>query len=114
MEIVYSAQRSGFEPGRVYMNPKYFDQVHPGATRVVIIGNWPKVKRAYEEHGIPVYSSYINEPAAAAINPDVEIPESVVLSAMTAAELRSLIEKVDPSARVANKKDAIAFLEARR
>ena len=113
MEVTYSAQRTGFEPGKVYLNPKYFEGVHPGATRVILIGDWPRVKAAYDAQGIPVYSSYINEPVGTN-NSLVEIPESPVLLAMLLSELRALIEQIDPAARVASKKDAIAFLESRR
>lgn len=54
-EIVYSSQRRGFQPGRIYKNPRYFDGVlAPGATSVIVVGNWPNVVTAYEAAKIPV------------------------------------------------------------
>lgn len=54
-EIVYSAQKSGFEKGREYQNPRFFDGVlKPGATSAIVVGDWPKVTAAYEAAGIPV------------------------------------------------------------
>lgn len=54
-EIVYSSQRRGFQPGRIYKNPRYFDGVlAPGATSVIVVGDWPGVVAAYEKAGIPV------------------------------------------------------------
>ena len=55
MELVYSAQRSGFEKGRHYENPRYFDgRVKKGVTHVYVLGDWPKVEEAYDEAGVNV------------------------------------------------------------
>lgn len=62
-EVVYSAQRSGFVKGRIYLNPRFFDGVlKPGATSVIIVGDWPIVKAAYEAAKIPVRVT--NDPKA--------------------------------------------------
>ena len=54
-EVVYSAQKTGFIKGRTYLNPRFFDGVlHPGATSVIIVGEWPAVERSYADAGIPV------------------------------------------------------------
>jgi hypothetical protein len=54
-EIVYSAQKHSFVKGRIYQNPRFFNGVlHPGATSVIIVGDWPVVKNVYEAAGIPV------------------------------------------------------------
>lgn len=127
-EVIYSAQRSGFLPGRIYRNPKYFHSVTPGVTSVAIIGDWPAVRAAYKKAGVPIKTSVEDEsepePEVVADDPvvdpadgdseDVEIPESFLLSAMNFKELKALVEKVDSSARVASKKDAVAFLESKR
>ncbi len=54
MELIYTTQRDGFEQGRIYRNPRHFDQVEPGVESVVVIGDWPKVAAAYEETGAEV------------------------------------------------------------
>ena len=55
MRLTYSAQRSGFDPGKRYANPRYFDGVAmPGITEVEIVGDWPKVRAAYEAAGVRV------------------------------------------------------------
>lgn len=49
MELVYSTQKSGFEPGRHYQNPRYFDgRIPAGVSHVYILGEWPKVVEACE------------------------------------------------------------------
>lgn len=54
-QVVYSAQKSGFVKGRIYLNPRFFDgTLQPGVTSVVIVGDWPKVEEAYKAAGIPV------------------------------------------------------------
>lgn len=55
MNIVYSTQRSGFLPGVIYRNPRYFQRpMAEGATRVTVVGDWPAVVAAYEAQGVPV------------------------------------------------------------
>lgn len=54
MELIYTAQASGFEPGKRYRNPQHFDRPEPGVKTVVIVGYWPKVAAAYEEVGVDV------------------------------------------------------------
>lgn len=53
-ELIYSAQRTDFEPGRRYANPRFFSAVREGVSRVTVIGDWPDVVRAYEAAGVPV------------------------------------------------------------
>ncbi len=55
MDIVYSAQKRGFVKGRTYQNPRFFQgTLAAGATRAIVVGEWPAVVQAYEEAGIPV------------------------------------------------------------
>lgn len=54
MELIYTTQRDGFEQGRIYRNPRHFDQAEPGVKSVVVIGDWPKVVDVYEAAGAHV------------------------------------------------------------
>lgn len=53
-EVIYSSQRTGFEKGRVYRNPRYFDKPLGKPDRVIVVGDWPRVVAAYEAIGVPV------------------------------------------------------------
>ncbi|MFH6564897.1 hypothetical protein [Pseudomonas kulmbachensis] len=54
MELIYSAQKSGFDPQKRYRNPEHFDRPEAGVTGVVVVGEWPKVVDAYESVGVEV------------------------------------------------------------
>jgi hypothetical protein len=54
MELTYSNQLSGFDPGKRYRNPEHFDKPEAGVTSVLVIGDWPGVVAAYEAVGIDV------------------------------------------------------------
>ncbi|MCO8161071.1 hypothetical protein NJC38_02755 [Pseudomonas sp. 21LCFQ010] len=54
MELIYTEQRDGFEPGRIYRNPRHFEKAEPEVEKVVLVGDWPKVAQAYEEDGVEV------------------------------------------------------------
>lgn len=54
MELIYSAQKSGFDPQKRYRNPEHFDQPETGVTGVIVVGEWPKVVDAYESVGVEV------------------------------------------------------------
>ena len=47
MELIYTTQTSGFDDGKRYRNPTYFDRPEPGVTKVTIVGDWPEVAKAY-------------------------------------------------------------------
>jgi hypothetical protein len=53
-ELVYSNQRTGYEAGRRYANPRFFSTPRAGVSKVIVIGDWPKVVDAYTKLGIPV------------------------------------------------------------
>jgi hypothetical protein len=148
MEIIYSAQPNGFAKGRVYLNPRFFDgTLQPGATSVIVVGDWPKVVASYDEAGIPVrqiapgeklpapnhdgddnVSEEVNssnprsvvrgrgknvgkiEPPLKPGGDNVEIPEG--FADLPYRDLTSLIAKIDPTADVSSKKDAVAWLAA--
>lgn len=52
--IVYSAQESGFLPGFVYRNPNYFSAPLGKPEKIIIVGNWPHIRAAYEAIGTEV------------------------------------------------------------
>ncbi|MGE7957018.1 hypothetical protein ACQKQA_10540 [Pseudomonas sp. NPDC089530] len=54
MELIYTAQKSGFDPDKRYRNPEHFDRAESGVEKVVVVGEWPKVVAAYEEVGAEV------------------------------------------------------------
>lgn len=54
MELIYSRRRSGFETGKHYRNPRFFDRPEHGAESVIIEGEEPVVAAAYEAVGIPI------------------------------------------------------------
>jgi len=54
MELIYSAQKSGFDPQKRYRNPEHFDRPEAGVTGVIVVGEWPKVVDAYENVGVEV------------------------------------------------------------
>lgn len=84
MELIYTIQRDGFEPGRTYRNPRHFDQAEPGVESVVVIGDWPKVVGAYEKAGAEV--SVVEVPTRAAL---VEDPDPAAFDRL-ATELASI------------------------
>lgn len=82
-ELVYSTQRTNFQEGRAYSNPRFFTSTRQGVTKVIVVGNWPKVVAAYEKAGVPV--EVVSGPnvqggdpkpgPAPKRNPEAEIPE---------------------------------------
>lgn len=84
MELIYTAQASGFEPGKRYRNPQHFDRPEQGVKAVVIVGEWPKVAAAYEEAGAEV--SVVEAPKRVAI---VEGPDQAEFDRLI-AELASI------------------------
>lgn len=54
MELIYSAQKSDFDPQKRYRNPEHFERPEAGVTSVLVIGDWPNVVDAYENVGVEV------------------------------------------------------------
>lgn len=68
MIVVYSSvalKGAKVVPGARYCNPSRFLLPEPGATRVYLNGDFPKVQRAYERAGVPVERGLPKAPAAA-------------------------------------------------
>jgi len=54
MELVYSNQLGDFDPNKRYRNPDLFRAVERGVTKVVIVGDYPEIKAAYDDAEIEV------------------------------------------------------------
>ena len=54
MKVTYTARRTGFDEGCAYAKPKFFSEPRRGVTEVVLDGDWPAVRSAYEALGVPV------------------------------------------------------------
>lgn len=54
LEIYYSQQATDFVPGRAYSNPRFFSSPRSGVSKVFLVGDWPNIRAAYENLGIPV------------------------------------------------------------
>ena len=52
--IVYSTQERDFVSGFVYRNPRYFERPLGSPDKVIIIGNFPKIRAAYEALDVEV------------------------------------------------------------
>lgn len=141
MDIVYSAQKRGFVKGRTYQNPRFFQgTIAAGATRAIVVGEWPAVVQAYEEAGISVVKVPTNGKL-----PDMENEEVIPRRRRSAAppvddvadnaadvpddndeppmeipahpermnfkNLRALVQKIDPEADIATKAEALEIIE---
>ncbi|WP_129141528.1 hypothetical protein [Modicisalibacter coralii] len=54
MELIYTTRHRDFEPGKHYRNPEYFERAERGVESVVLDGNFPAVRDAYEALNVPV------------------------------------------------------------
>lgn len=102
-EIVYSTQRTGFDPTKVYRNPRYFERaMADGVSRVTVVGDWPSVVAAYKAAGVevvsvtgPVLGNVVPKAVATAIN--AAFPEGIGTDSgdqFSDDELRKIIEQV--------------------
>lgn len=116
VEVIYSAQRRGFEKGRIYENPQFFEKVNPLCTRAIVIGDWPKVVAAYQEAGVEVVTTFAGKPAPAPASPApaVQTDPGEDLSKATFDRIKELVAKIDPDKKVISKKEGLAFLEAHK
>ncbi|TFF13732.1 hypothetical protein EXW72_08295 [Pseudomonas sp. BCA14] len=71
MELVYTNQLDGFEPGKRYRVPGLFRNVEREATVVTVVGDYPEIVTAYEDAGVDVEV--------------VELPEAVVVGTLAVA-----------------------------
>ena len=131
IEIIYSQQATDFIPGRAYSNPRFFSSPRSGVSKVFLVGDWPDIRAAYENLGVPVERLDASEAerqasniplAPAPVRPAAEDPGSVVIPEGWEAlpwskpgddglTLRGLASSVSP-APVLNKAEATAAIEA--
>ena len=116
--IIYSAQRSGFESGQVYENPKFFNGVvNKVATSVTVIGDWPDVVTAYKKAGVEVRSEFLKQsPQSGDSDGDDDGDDGIDLpddwESKGFKTLARYAKKFDPDARVKNKEEAVEFIKA--
>ena len=79
MELVYTNQLDGFEPGKRYRVPGLFRSIERDATAVTVVGDYPEIVTAYEDAGVDVEV--------------VELPAPVVVGtqAVASGELSQLL-----------------------
>jgi hypothetical protein len=54
IELIYSQQSTDYIPGRAYSNPRFFTSPRSGVSKVFLVGDWPDIRAAYENLGVPV------------------------------------------------------------
>ena len=64
MELVYTNQLDGFEPGKRYRVPGLFRSVERDATAVTVVGDYPEIVKAYEDAGVAVEVVALPAPVA--------------------------------------------------
>jgi len=64
MELVYTNQLDGFEPGKRYRVPGLFRSVERDATAVTVVGDYPEIVTAYEDAGVDVEVVELPAPVA--------------------------------------------------
>ena len=64
MELVYTNQLDGFEPGKRYRVPGLFRSVERDATAVTVVGEYPEIVKAYEDAGVDVEVVELPAPVA--------------------------------------------------
>jgi hypothetical protein len=104
MIVCYSTQRTGFEPHIEYRNPRYFEKPHGSPELVRVIGDWPKIAKAYQDAGFKVECAKVVKP-----------PEVITDQDIAAMRKPELAEKlialgVEPPAKVADMRAAYRAL----
>ena len=93
-DLIYSAQESGFDPNCRYENPHYFDGKVTPSKGVLVIGDWPKVVKAYKDAGIPVeIQKTVDGKTAEQPQQQAKNEANDPYPNMTDEQLRSAIEK---------------------
>lgn len=72
-QVVFSTQRSDFEKGRSYANPKFFDGTIPGTVKsAIVVGEWPNLVKALQERKIPTQVVAMGEPLPGSVSDNVD------------------------------------------
>lgn len=86
-EIVYANISTGYEKGRAYANPRFFITPRTDVTKVIVVGDWPKVVDAYQKAGVPVVQLQPGQPLEEADSADpLPFGEGVSLKPKTNSE----------------------------
>lgn len=54
IELIYSTQATNYAKGRAYSNPRFFSTPRQDVSKVLLVGEWPNIRKAYEALNIPV------------------------------------------------------------
>ena len=97
MELIYSAQKSGFDPQKRYRNPEHFDRPEAGVTGVIVVGEWPKVVDAYESVGVEVVELEAGPSRALMVADQAVLDQEELIGKLRAESgaLRVLIESAE-------------------
>jgi hypothetical protein len=127
VEIIYANIKTGYEEGRSYSNPRFFNgQIRPKVHRAIVIGDWPLVVDAYQKAGIPVIQLPEGSRASdgegvkpleapepeKAPGSDVVIPSEEEFNALDWTDMRALVKSLGGS--VTNKTAAKDFVDEKR
>ncbi|QHD05535.1 hypothetical protein [Pseudomonas sp. R76] len=84
MELVYTNQLEGFEPGKRYRVPGLFRSIERDATAVTVVGNYPEIVTAYEDVGVDVEVVALPEPVVVGMPVEASSELSKLLAALQA------------------------------
>lgn len=82
MELVYTNQLDGFEPGKRYRVPGLFRSIERDATAVTVVGDYPEIVTAYEDAGVDVEVVALPEPVVVGTQAAVSGELSQLLAAL--------------------------------
>ena len=82
MELVYTNQLDGFEPGKRYRVPGLFRSIERDATAVTVVGDYPEIVTAYEDTGVDVEVVALPEPVVVGTQAAVSGELSQLLAAL--------------------------------
>ena len=82
MELVYTNQLDGFEPGKRYRVPGLFRSIERNATAVTVVGDYPEIVTAYEDTGVDVEVVALPEPVVVGTQAAVSGELSQLLAAL--------------------------------
>lgn len=117
MKIIYVQKSTGIDEDGSFQNPKYFDRPDVNATSVLIYGDYPQIKAAYDALGVEVEVHEVPERKAKVEKITVQLgvktsPELQKVLADTKAECEKVV--AENGALQGQLKKAIEDLETER
>jgi len=82
-ELIYSRQSTDFVPGRAYANPRFYSTPRQGVTKVIVVGDWPKIVADYQALDVEVE---VIEDGSASVTASSGPPASLVPTIADPAE----------------------------